>query len=206
MAYIRRKGTCLSSCDSMVHLRWQMKDALWWFSTSCFSIKHKCFRKAPGWNNPQKSWSFRLTKNAPKLQIYKSEHKTNIRGSDITFRKAMCFGLSALHQEASAHLFELGKITSKGHRGLNFFHNEQIDGWPFNSAITVLHSISNGGFDNQGHSPETLWIRFSDHGLLKSAAALSEDHLPSWGRIYDGIFVRCSQRLNQLQLVLESLR
>lgn len=41
------KGLCVSSCDSMVHLRWKTEDAQWWLSECCIYAEHKCFSKRP---------------------------------------------------------------------------------------------------------------------------------------------------------------
>lgn len=154
------KGLCVSSYDCMVHLRWKTADALWWISACCSlsTSSTSAFQKGPGRQTSGSSWP---TKGVFFLnpQIYKSEKKKNISGSKI-----MRFGL---HLAASANLFVLGRMESKVSQGLYWkkfpfhFHNEQMDVWPFNSAIIASHSISNGGFDNQGHLPEALWIHLS---------------------------------------------
>lgn len=84
MASILRRGTCLSSCYGMVQLKWKRKDPLSLFSMCRIYTKHK--------------WISKKKKTVEK----KSSHSWRL------FVKSMCFGLSALHQAASAHLFVLG--------------------------------------------------------------------------------------------------
>lgn len=108
----------------------------------------------------------------------------------------MCFGLNAFHLEALCVGKWYWKINSKGLHWKEFpcFHNEQMIRSPFNSAIMASHSISNGVLTTKDiclkHSEYILALT---HGLRrKSWTSLSEDYLPSWGKISNGISVGCA--------------
>lgn len=90
-------------------------------------------------------------------------------GSHTTFREAMGAELLIRQHWSMSLCWEMvlrdqikrqPRITLK-RISLPFIYNEQMDWWPFNSTIIASHSVSNRGFDKQGHLPGALWIHFS---------------------------------------------
>lgn len=195
MASSLRKGICPSSCDGTVHLRGKMKDVLWWLSSD---IQTQMLLKTPRENwrlfafffkefKSTKAHSAKDLKKSQKHDIQKGNAFWTLLSSSGNIGPSLCWEMVLKDQ-----IKRQPRITLKG-ISLSFIYNEQMDGWPFNSTIIASHSISNRGFDNQGHLPEALWIHFSwHHGLVRnSRTALCEDYLPSQRRPSTDIFVSC---------------
>lgn len=160
MASILRRGTCLSSCDGMVQLKWRMKDSLPLFSMCCIYTEHKWISKK------------------------KTVEKKSSRSWRL-FVKSMCFGAQCSSSGCVSTSFCVGKwnwkMKSKGSQGFHFPTVFTVNKWTGDlSTWQLLPHISNWGFDNKdigSECSEYIWAAKQGERIEQFCLKIKSNHL-----------------------------